>query len=638
MSYLGNSPGVASQRVESALTATAAQTVFTPSSGYTLGYCDVYQNGVKLVNGDDYTAANGTTITLTTGAAVGDSIVIVASFPRGLSDGYLKSEADAKYLTIANPTASGNLTFTGTGNRIIADFTNATIANRVMFQTSTTNGQTSIGVMPNGTSAVANLNLFGGTDPANAAIAQLVNTGSEARFAATITGTGTYLPMTFYAGGSERIRVVGGTGSDVGNVGIGITSPLAKLHINGGSTFMTGPSSGTFGLSLYTTRASSSARSWAIKTNENAEGDFVILRSTTNTDAPSVASATLDNTGNLSVDGFQLKLGNSGNSTVSILRGARPGVGSAGVSIYAGASSTVNDAAPAAYITLSSGALGDTYEGSIGYHAYGNTTGSGYQNAHTWYRRTGTNAESVSMQLDPGGNLGVGVTPQSISRLDVIAVGSSESNAGLQVRSFAAGTSDGSTTVTAVRAVSGNASFWANTKYHAYSHQWGVGSSASTSVAMTLDAAGRVTKPFQPRFRVGSSGDNTTYGNDAILKMVNNEYDPVGCYDPSTGRFTAPVAGFYHFDYVVRLDNLASNYGQYIRVRPHKNGAHMEWLVGDAINPVVIANGVPYMHMQQSFSAELASGDYIDLRLGWGAGGASSIALSNSGWSGYLIA
>jgi hypothetical protein len=116
---------------------------------------------------------------------------------------------------------------------------------------------------------------------------------------------------------------------------------------------------------------------------------------------------TLDASGNLSSTGFQFRLGNSGNSIVSIARGARPSAGSSGLSIYGGASTTVNDAAPAAYITLSSGALGDTYEGGIGYHAYGNTSGSGYQNAHTWYRRTGVNTESVAMQLDPSGNLSI---------------------------------------------------------------------------------------------------------------------------------------------------------------------------------------------------------------------------------------
>jgi hypothetical protein len=112
MAYLGNSPGVASQRVESAFTATSSQTAFTPSSGYTLGYCDVYQNGVKLVNGDDYTASDGATVTLATGAASGDSIVIVASFPRGLTDGYLKSEADAKYVALTGAqTVAGVKTF-----------------------------------------------------------------------------------------------------------------------------------------------------------------------------------------------------------------------------------------------------------------------------------------------------------------------------------------------------------------------------------------------------------------------------------------------------------------------------------------------------------------------------------------------
>ena len=114
MSYIGNSPGVASQRVETAFTATASQTVFTPSSGYTLGYCDVYYNGVKLVNGDDYTAADGVSITLATAAAAGDSVVVVASFPRGLSDGYLKAEADAKYVALTgDQTIAGVKTFSG---------------------------------------------------------------------------------------------------------------------------------------------------------------------------------------------------------------------------------------------------------------------------------------------------------------------------------------------------------------------------------------------------------------------------------------------------------------------------------------------------------------------------------------------
>ena len=101
MSYIGNSPGVASQRIVSSFTAAAGQTLFTLSSGYSLGYLDVYLNGVKLINGTDYTANNGTTVTLTQATALNDTVECVAYLPRGLSDGYLKSEADALLATVS---------------------------------------------------------------------------------------------------------------------------------------------------------------------------------------------------------------------------------------------------------------------------------------------------------------------------------------------------------------------------------------------------------------------------------------------------------------------------------------------------------------------------------------------------------
>jgi hypothetical protein len=85
MSYIGNSPGVASQRIVSTFTATAGQTIFTPNSGYTFGYIDVYKNGLKLAP-TAFTATNGITVILASGAALNDIVETVAYIPRGLSD------------------------------------------------------------------------------------------------------------------------------------------------------------------------------------------------------------------------------------------------------------------------------------------------------------------------------------------------------------------------------------------------------------------------------------------------------------------------------------------------------------------------------------------------------------------------
>ena len=55
-------------------TATSGQTTFTPPS-YTVGFISVFRNGV-LLGAADYTATNGTTVVLASGASAGDLVVI----------------------------------------------------------------------------------------------------------------------------------------------------------------------------------------------------------------------------------------------------------------------------------------------------------------------------------------------------------------------------------------------------------------------------------------------------------------------------------------------------------------------------------------------------------------------------------
>ena len=134
-------------------------------------------------------------------------------------------------ITTPAETITTNLTFTGTGNRITGDMSNATLASRVMFQTSTANSNTVIEVIPNGTATSCNLNLEGDSAHANGtvfSIAAGAGGNTESRITSGIRGTGTYLPMTFYTGGSERARI-----DTSGNVGIGTASPAKTLHISG---------------------------------------------------------------------------------------------------------------------------------------------------------------------------------------------------------------------------------------------------------------------------------------------------------------------------------------------------------------------------------------------------------------------
>ena len=114
--------------------------------------------------------------------------------------------------------ASGNLTFSSTGQRITGDFSNATASNRLLFQTSTTNGNSFVGNMPNGTGSYGAYVAYNGSDPANSSSLLQGITSTDARLVSTFAGTGSYLPLTFYTGGSERMRLLSGGGLHLGTV------------------------------------------------------------------------------------------------------------------------------------------------------------------------------------------------------------------------------------------------------------------------------------------------------------------------------------------------------------------------------------------------------------------------------------
>ena len=94
-------PNIATKSVSA--TATADQTSFTVEGGYRINELGVYRNGVRLVQGKDFTASDGSTVTLLSAATVSDILdfVIFDSF----------NIADA-INTVGDQTLSGELTAT----------------------------------------------------------------------------------------------------------------------------------------------------------------------------------------------------------------------------------------------------------------------------------------------------------------------------------------------------------------------------------------------------------------------------------------------------------------------------------------------------------------------------------------------
>ena len=92
-------PNVARKQIS--ITATAGQTSFTPTGGYRVGELAVYRNGVRLVSGRDFTAIDGATVTLQSGATL-DDILDFAIFDNFNIADAVPANGDA--------TISGNLT------------------------------------------------------------------------------------------------------------------------------------------------------------------------------------------------------------------------------------------------------------------------------------------------------------------------------------------------------------------------------------------------------------------------------------------------------------------------------------------------------------------------------------------------
>lgn len=146
----------------------------------------------------------------------------------------------------------GNLNLTNGNNRITGDFSNTSVLNRVLIQTSTANGNTAVSAVPNGTGTSSGFSAFANSTGVNTNFSGIFATPTSTDITAGVLGTGTYVPMLFYVGGEARMQI-----DTYGRVGIKVAPDQYSSLILG--RMDTSSEGGQLGF----TRASDNAVAWS---------------------------------------------------------------------------------------------------------------------------------------------------------------------------------------------------------------------------------------------------------------------------------------------------------------------------------------------------------------------------------------
>lgn len=223
-------------------------------------------------------------------------------------------------------TFSNNLNF-ASGTKITGDFSNATDSSRLAFETNVQNSFTVVSAFPNGTGVLSSFRAFSTAQGLNSSFAEVYCDQTRATVRSGTSGTGAYLPLTFYTGGTERLRIDqagnvivtggGGLGYGTGSGGtvtqltskstaVTLNKPTGKIIMNNAALASNTIASFQFLNSLITT------------------SDMVIVTLNNKTDSYNVWSGTLSN-GSCFIDLKNISGGSLSESVIisfAIIKGA----------------------------------------------------------------------------------------------------------------------------------------------------------------------------------------------------------------------------------------------------------------------------------------------------------------------------
>jgi hypothetical protein len=585
--YIGSKASVVSSGVERKKTySITGSTTSLTGLNYTVGKVHVYQNGVRLLDGTDYTATNGTSITLTVAAQSGDNVVVVSQASFQLSEHYTSAEADAEFVTKTGDTMSGNLNVTGTvtsdglqigdnqyiyaGNgadlKLGHDGTDSIVRSQGAPLYIDANGTTFRGYSP----YTKHMNIASNGD-----ISFYEDTGTTAKFfwdaSAEALGIGvvpqSFSPLMVNTATDRNIAVFdNATGATIG----GLTNECASagLRLAGSPLIMTGNG----GSGAEHMRIDSSGR--------------LLLGTTT-----SFADANSDD----------LQIAGSGDT---------------GMMIKSGTSS-----------------YGSIY--------FGDATSGGARNAGIVRYKHGDDnmqfwtAEGERVRIDSNGNVGIGTGSSTLSAKLVV----SGPNTILH--------DNGGATLRFNKTLGTDTAFIANRSYNFHD---GNGLAIATQDSnpirfatnnterMRIDASGAVTMPYQPAFmatKVSGEQANITPSTTTTVSFPSEVFDNNADYNNGTATFTAPVTGKYHFNINIRthqIDTSPAYYHIHLRTSNRTYGLDLK--------SMKFASDPTYWTFNSSVLVDMDAGDTAYVTF-YQHGGSTQVDLQgsvDSQFCGFLVA